>query len=396
MDSTREVSRVARNGFKGIAATLQQRIADGGLESGRYLPTERELQEEFGASRSTVRRALAVLVESGWAETVPSKGVVAGTGARKVRGTNVALIDGSTYVLRVLMVRLADVLRDNGFHLVHLGGYNDYSLEGLMKHAAENEFAGALVWPFEGFPEVSTLRQLTRETPTVCLDHAIRGVQRDLVTFDYFNAAVEATEHLIKMGCRNIAVTGMLDMLDATHDRFNGYMHAMFRNGLQPRPRDYVFNFTSGSQSPDVLNLARRLSEPDRPDGLFVLQDEFVPATVETALAAGLRMPQDVQIVTIGDDVDVSVDDCGLTAVALDWEAFAVQAVQLLLERIAEPSRPIQTRFAPHRLIVRGLCGAPRSTWTQNPDELTGFHGSLPYPRSQYRFTTTMRQEVHI
>ncbi|PMX74197.1 winged helix-turn-helix domain-containing protein, partial [Pseudomonas sp. GW456-12-1-14-LB2] len=66
-----------RNAFLVIARDLQDRIADGEIELGRYLPTERELQDRYDVSRSTIRRAIAHLVDMGWAHTVPSKGVVA-------------------------------------------------------------------------------------------------------------------------------------------------------------------------------------------------------------------------------------------------------------------------------------------------------------------------------
>ncbi|MES1227501.1 MAG: winged helix-turn-helix domain-containing protein, partial [Armatimonadota bacterium] len=62
-----EARRLAqRNSFLNIAQTLQSRIESGEIEKGRLLPTEREIQEEFGVSRSTVRRALARLTETGW------------------------------------------------------------------------------------------------------------------------------------------------------------------------------------------------------------------------------------------------------------------------------------------------------------------------------------------
>jgi hypothetical protein len=35
-----------------------------------------------------------------------------------------------------------------------------------------------------------------------------------------------------------------------------------------------------------------------------------------------------------------------------------------LLDRVDDRLRPIQVRYAPHRLIVRGMCGAPPEQWT--------------------------------
>lgn len=383
-------SRIARNGFKDIARALRDRICAGDIIVGHYLPTERELQEQYGASRSTVRRALAMLVEEGWAQSVPSKGVIAATGVVRSRSDKIALVDGSTYVLRVMLVRIGTLLRERGYHLVHVGGSNHASMEDQLEYASNGEFAGAFIWPFRGFPEASAMQNAVRSLPVVTLDHKVRGLDSDFVTFDYFGAATLATEHLIRQGCQRIAVTGMIDMLSVTHDRFSGYMNAMFKHDLQPQPSDFIFTSTSGLAAPDPTPLLERLKQPNRPDGLFVFQDEFVPLTIETVLRAGLRVPRDVKIVAIGDDVDVDVDGAGMTAVVLDWDAMAEEAVQLLVERMESPLRPPQTRLANHRLVVRGLCGANEEDWTAGESAITGFHGELPYPRSRYRFTSSM------
>lgn len=389
MHQRRASTRIARNGFKLIAATLQERIESGELEVGRYLPTERELQEEFGASRSTVRRALAQLVESGVAENVPSKGVIASQPRRvSTAGQNIALIDGSTYVLRVMLVRLADQLRTNGMHLVHLGGRNDDSLVDEIEYASKSGFAGALVWPYDGFPDSDRVRAAAKQMPIVALDHGLRGVPTDLVTFDYFSAAKEATVHLYERGCRRIAITGMLDMLECTADRFSGYMNGIFSCGMAPNAANYLFTHTSTMVEPDTRNLERRLHDPDAPDGFVVMQDEFLPATVEAILRSGKRIPEDVKLITIGDDVVVTVEDRSMTAIALDWDAMSQIAVDLLFDRLAHPGRPFVTRYAPHRKIVRGLCGAPSTEWTPDPDKLTGLRGDLPIPRQVHRFST--------
>ncbi|QKW39802.1 GntR family transcriptional regulator [Actinomadura sp. NAK00032] len=48
-----------------ISNALAARIVEGELDPGSWLPSERRLAEEFGADRSTVRRALRILAEAG-------------------------------------------------------------------------------------------------------------------------------------------------------------------------------------------------------------------------------------------------------------------------------------------------------------------------------------------
>jgi DNA-binding LacI/PurR family transcriptional regulator/DNA-binding transcriptional regulator YhcF (GntR family) len=386
----RTAARIARNGFRDITNSLRARIEAGEIGSGSFLPTERELQLQFRASRTTIRKALSALIDMGVAMNVPNKGVIAGSGPhRSSRRDQIALIEGGTYLLKVLGVRLSELLVQRGLHLVQLAGGTQYPMEYALQRAMDLEFAGAIVWSYKGFPDLGLIKTAAAQMPIVALDHALEGAETDLVTLDHEAAAYAATEQLIRNGCKRIGVTGMLDMLDITHRRFRGYMRALFANDMLPEPKNFMFTFTSG----DVLGhqtelLECRLRAEDRPDGLIVLQDFCVPPVLECALRCGLSVPRDIKFVTLGDDVEVTVDGIGMTAVAFDWDALAEQAVQVLLQRLADRQRPVQVRFAPHRLIVRGMCGAPREEWTSETDGTYLLPAQNSFTRSHFVFSS--------
>ena len=378
-----------RNAFKDIAGDLESRIKSGEIGLGRMLPTERELQDRYGVSRSTVRRALTKVINDGWAKNIPNRGVVAASGFVEAVTKNIAFIEGQSYVQRVLSVRMSEMLRAAGYHLIHLDATGPVAIEDAIEYCVENKFAGAVIWPMRGFADDDAMARLSNAIPLVFLGHALSEAKADYVTFENLRAGEIATQRLIDSGCRRIAVSGMMDMCALNHDRFSGYLKALFVNGFQPTARDFCFNYTSAMPKADNHLLTHRLLEDDRPDGVLVLQDEFVPAAIEAALNVGLRVPQDLKVCTIGDDVDVAVDGVGMSAVALDWDEMGKKAIELLLDRIENPTRDVKTVMASHQMIVRGLCGAPRSEWTPNPEELSGFHGNVPFPRSEYRFSST-------
>lgn len=60
--------------YQQLVSELQRRIADGTYEPGAMMPSEHDLVTEFGVSRPTVVRALAVLREGGWIESRQGKG----------------------------------------------------------------------------------------------------------------------------------------------------------------------------------------------------------------------------------------------------------------------------------------------------------------------------------
>ena len=385
-----KVARIARNGFRDITANLKARIDSGEIGSGHYLPTERELQVQFAASRTTIRKALAALVDLGVAKNVPNKGVLASSGtSRPAQSDQIALIEGGTNLLKLIGVQLSDLLVDKGLHLVKLAGGAQYPMEYSLQRAMDLEFAGAIVWSYKEFLDQDLVKKAARQVPIVALDHPLEGAETDQVTLDHEAAAFAATEQLIKNGCKRIGVTGMLDMLDITHQRFRGYMRAMFAHDLLPEARNFVFTFTSGDVLPHQTELLEcRLRAEDRPDGLVVLQDFCVPPVLECVLHCGLSVPHDVKLVTLGDDVEATVDGIGMTAVAFDWHALAEHAVQLLLDRLADRQRPVQVRYAPHRLIVRGMCGAPPEEWTTESDGSAQVVGQNSFSRSHFVYSS--------
>lgn len=54
--------------------SLRQDIMSGALETGSYLPAERDLEVRFGLSNASVRNGLQMLVEEGWIEKIPRVG----------------------------------------------------------------------------------------------------------------------------------------------------------------------------------------------------------------------------------------------------------------------------------------------------------------------------------
>lgn len=60
--------------YQQIADAIRRQIEDGTLPRGEQMPNEQKLQEEFGASRNTIREAIRQLVDLGLVETRPGQG----------------------------------------------------------------------------------------------------------------------------------------------------------------------------------------------------------------------------------------------------------------------------------------------------------------------------------
>ena len=60
--------------WKQLTAILRNRIRGGQYEPGRALPSEKQLEQEFGVARGTARKAVAQLRSDGLVVTVAGRG----------------------------------------------------------------------------------------------------------------------------------------------------------------------------------------------------------------------------------------------------------------------------------------------------------------------------------
>jgi LacI family transcriptional regulator len=239
--------------------------------------------------------------------------------------------------------------------------------EGALEYCAEQRFAAAVVWSKTVNPDVARLRRVKQTMPIIAVDHALRGIETDVVGCNVFAGAKTAIRHLASLGHRRIGIVGALDSLDTTQERFAGYLEGMFEAGLQPEPQDLLFTRTSGS-TPHTAALERRLSEPDRPDAVFVMQDHVLEDLTHAAFVAGLEIPTDLAVVSMGSDEPfAALPKTGLTTVAFDWAKMADAIHDRLCARFSDPGARPAVEQIPARLMVRGSCGAPREFWTEQP-----------------------------
>lgn len=81
--------------YEQIAEQIEQLILNGELRSGDRLPTERELAEQFHASRTAVREAMKLLEQKGLVDMRP------GRGTRVIDGTSAAMRNSLDLMMRV-------------------------------------------------------------------------------------------------------------------------------------------------------------------------------------------------------------------------------------------------------------------------------------------------------
>jgi len=345
-----------------ITEILKQEIQSGHFADGSYLPTEKQLQDRFAVSRSSIRRALDELVAVGWAIKDPNRGVKACQGPPGPRLSIIAFIDHADCVHKSLFFFLSQYLNEQGLHLVHLDSTSCGTMAALEK-AADSGFAAAVFWNKDVFLDATRIKVVQSKMPVVAVDHCPNGVKVDVVRGDHFGGAQQAVSHLIALGRKQVALTGFLTLLEDFELRLLGYSTAHLTAELPLMAHNILFSSTVNEAFDEPRLLIQRLRELDRPDAIFVLHDLSVPAIATAVFDLGLRIPEDVAVVGFGNDLPFTLGNVGLTTVAMDWKGIAHALMMRLCYRLDHPKTSVEEIVLPSHLVIRGSCGAPEDKW---------------------------------
>ncbi|MGO2366856.1 MAG: substrate-binding domain-containing protein, partial [Pseudoalteromonas sp.] len=163
--------------------------------------------------------------------------------------------------------------------------------------------------------------------------------------------AFEITEHLIKLGHKNIAfIKGHPDH-SATEQRFKGYRRALSSYAIEFNERlveEGNFSYHSGVDSArSILDLS------PRPTAVFASNDYMAAAVLKLASQRQLKVPEDISIVGFDNAPIARHIWPGLTTIAQPVEEMTKQAVTQLISHISEPQETPYQVTLEARLITR-------------------------------------------
>lgn len=131
--------------------------------------------------------------------------------------------------------------------------------------------------------------------------------------------------------------------------RLSGFRQQMEASGISLRDEDILL-------APYDMDMTRKLARvylgrPDRPTAIFAATDLQGASILRAARDLGLRVPGDLAVIGF-DDIDLA-DYVGLTTVSQHLDESGRVAVELLISRMADPSRPVQHIQLPLEIIER-------------------------------------------
>lgn len=198
--------------------------------------------------------------------------------------------------------------------------------------------------------------------PLVLLGERIFGGPTDHVTMQNVESARAATEHLLGIGRRRIAVIGAhplkQDDIRSANLRVRGYREALEAAGM-PYDETLVRVAAPWHRENGAAAMRLLLEEGVEFDALFALNDTLGLGALRALGEAGVRVPDDVAVIGF-DNIDESRFSVpSMSSVDPGRDQIAQMAVDLLLERIREKGEPVPPRqvFADYRIVGRESTG---------------------------------------
>ena len=329
-------------------------IKDVARESGVSIKTvSRALNNESGVREDTADRVRKAATELGYSVNLAARQLVSGR-----TGSIGILVFASTHwqwtadlVSGALMASRATGYGLAPFVLEH---YESAEREAILWLASRHAVDGViLTTPWN---ENQQLHRELRERgmPFVLLPAPPESREAGVRSKDAEGAAV-LTRHLLDLGHRRIALLGGQHAIDLTRIKLEGFDGALREAGIDPAglPRMLAdYSFETG------LRCARELiALSPRPTAILCLSDILGAAAVRAAYEAGLRVPQNVSIVGMGDQMAGKIVWPPLTTVAIPTEKMAGRAAQLLIDAIRNGGEASEQIVFDTELIVRESSG---------------------------------------
>lgn len=253
---------------------------------------------------------------------------------------------------------LAEVARgveDAGFEL----GYNvivcdsdgDLEREADYIRLLQEKKVDGIVFVAAGESSSHVQTLIEQGMPVVVCDRDLPGVEVDTVIADNVGSGYQATEHLIDLGHRHIGCIAGPQVLGISNKRGKGYKRALGRYGILVREELIVRGDFRCRGGYEAMRKLLALDEP--PTAVFACNDLMAVGAICTASKRRLRIPQDVAIVGCDDIALASFTNPSLSTVAHPKHEMGAMAVEMLVERIKDKSKPPTRRLLPTDLVIR-------------------------------------------
>jgi DNA-binding LacI/PurR family transcriptional regulator len=350
--------------YKRIYQRLREMLSGGTYTEGHKLPSESDLVEKFGASRPTVRRALAQLESEGFVEKRMGSGtIVAQRTSHKSLVFGLLIPElGMTEIFEPICQGISQARLGTHHDLLWgptliPGGSKEDQAESLCRYYIDRKVSGVFFAPmehFEGRDEVNL--EIVRafdaaQIPVVLLDRDIvifpHRSKYDVIGIDNRRAGYVLTEHLLLTGSRRIAFLARPFSAHTVDIRLVGYREALIAH--QGEAAQPLVKWADPSDAAVIRDFLERA----QPDAIICANDYTAAQLMATLNDFGIQVPAQIRIAGLDDIKYARLLQTPLTTIHQPCQEIGAAALLAMLDRIAHPSGPSRDIRIDFQLMIR-------------------------------------------
>ena len=185
-----------------------------------------------------------------------------------------------------------------------------------------------------------------------------------MVAVDNYKAGRCAAEVFAKKGMRCVAIINHRDGAEDHNvkNRCTGFIDACRELNMAARVIDAYDDETAGVNSTERLSryggdaATELLESKSLPEAVFIQNDILAARFMNTLTSAGVRVPDDIEIITFGDDFLPETCRPALTSIQFPSRELARAAITLISDLMANPLAPTERRLVPATINFRESC----------------------------------------
>ncbi len=246
---------------------------------------------------------------------------------------------------------LGSVAGKRRYHMLLSTGSENLSDEEAVRELADSGYVGGLLLLAAQNSPMEDLLP-SQSLPVVEIGHPPDSDNRYYVDNDNVAAGRFTTEYLLERGHRRILFLGYSSRFIVTVDRRAGYEQALKDHAIKLNPQWVVpSRFIENTTDNELLE--RIFMAPDRPTAVVSMDDPLSIGLIGFLSSLGLRVPEDVSVISFNNTPAGQYAAPALTSVDVDPFLLGVTAMQLLLDIIkGKVTTPTHVEV-PFRLMER-------------------------------------------
>ncbi|WP_211746111.1 GntR family transcriptional regulator [Paenibacillus sp. Marseille-Q4541] len=339
--------------YQQIQEYIRHVIASENMKPGDRIPTEKELMEQFQVSKITVANALTGLAnekliarvpgkgsfvsdEAGIPPTTPSTLTTKGRdSAEHSRLIGLIMPTIHDYFAIRLIEGIEQALNEKGYRSMIVLTHGKLEKEkDAIKELKALGAEGLLIFPVdeENYNE-EILGMKLSGYPFMLIDRYLPGIETHYIAADGRRGTRLAVEHLWELGHRDIAICSDSPLQTVTvQERIEGYLDALKDKGALINPAHMITDFKPLTVLKDAdAHPLYRYIRNRMVTAYISLNGRLGVQIYQMAKQAGLRVPEDVSIVSFDDPTSIVEEFSIFTHIKqFEWDMGYQAAIKLL------------------------------------------------------------------